>query len=434
MGSTTDLSNNDIQASQIYGTGGLGIPAGTNAQRPSIPTSGMVRFNIVSKKLEYYGPSSWLTVSSDDDIAAKYVLQAAPSISGNLEANGNRLTELADPTESQDAVTLSYLNDRLGGTSTVDADTLDGLDSTDFATATQINDLQTQIDSLLGTTNLDKVVKVDVVQSFTSTERSRGRTNLGLGQYPEDPTDLPINDDTQTLFDNLETTLSSSFLPLSGGTMTGAINMDNHNLTNIANFVGMVAFFAMEDAPTGWLVCRGQAVSRTTYANLFDKIGTLHGSGNGSTTFNLPDLRGYFIRGWNPNDGSGTSDAPYVNHVGDIQSSAFESHDHAASMTSSGAHQHTGKTDANDALSRHSHRFHGRDSDEGHQGGFMLNSQFGPDYEHYADTDSDDETSEHRHNFTTNNGGNHTHDITIGNRGGTETRPMNVSMLGCIKF
>lgn len=47
----------------------------------------------------------------------------------------------------------------------------------------------------------------------------------------------------------------------------------------------------------GYLVCHGAAVSRETYADLFAKIGTLYGDGNGSTTFNLPDFRGRFLRG-----------------------------------------------------------------------------------------------------------------------------------------
>jgi microcystin-dependent protein len=45
-------------------------------------------------------------------------------------------------------------------------------------------------------------------------------------------------------------------------------------------------------APTGWLLCNGDAVSRSTYADLFAVIGTTYGSGNGSTTFNVPDFRG----------------------------------------------------------------------------------------------------------------------------------------------
>lgn len=46
-----------------------------------------------------------------------------------------------------------------------------------------------------------------------------------------------------------------------------------------------------------WLWCNGQAVSRTTYADLFTHIGTYYGAGDGSTTFNVPDYRGYFLRG-----------------------------------------------------------------------------------------------------------------------------------------
>lgn len=54
---------------------------------------------------------------------------------------------------------------------------------------------------------------------------------------------------------------------------------------------------ALATATTGWLLCRGQAVSRTTYAALFSAIGTDYGSGDGSTTFNLPDLQGTVIAG-----------------------------------------------------------------------------------------------------------------------------------------
>jgi len=55
---------------------------------------------------------------------------------------------------------------------------------------------------------------------------------------------------------------------------------------------GIVTSFAGATAPTGWLLCFGQAVSRTTYARLFTAIGVTHGIGDGTTTFNLPDGRG----------------------------------------------------------------------------------------------------------------------------------------------
>lgn len=60
---------------------------------------------------------------------------------------------------------------------------------------------------------------------------------------------------------------------------------------------GTISMFAGSTAPTGYLLCQGQAVSRTTYSALFSVIGTTYGSGNGSTTFNLPNLQGKFALG-----------------------------------------------------------------------------------------------------------------------------------------
>ncbi|WP_287955315.1 phage tail protein [Snodgrassella sp.] len=66
---------------------------------------------------------------------------------------------------------------------------------------------------------------------------------------------------------------------------------------------GAVQFFAISTAPTGWLKANGAEISRITYANLFAAIGTTFGAGDGKTTFNLPDLRGEFIRAYD--DGRG---------------------------------------------------------------------------------------------------------------------------------
>lgn len=66
---------------------------------------------------------------------------------------------------------------------------------------------------------------------------------------------------------------------------------------------GTIMYFARDWAPTGWLKANGAAVSRTTYAGLFAVLGTYYGAGDGSATFNLPDLRGEFIRSYD--DGRG---------------------------------------------------------------------------------------------------------------------------------
>lgn len=70
--------------------------------------------------------------------------------------------------------------------------------------------------------------------------------------------------------------------------------------------IGSVSAFAMPTPPAGWLVCDGSAISRTEYADLFAAIGTLWGHGDQVSTFNLPDLRGEFIRGFD--DGRGVDD------------------------------------------------------------------------------------------------------------------------------
>ena len=73
------------------------------------------------------------------------------------------------------------------------------------------------------------------------------------------------------------------------------------DVKTIAPVTGEIKWFAFKTVPTGYLVCNGAQVSRTTYADLFKAIGTTFGSGNGSTTFNLPDLRDRYIIGANTN-------------------------------------------------------------------------------------------------------------------------------------
>lgn len=74
--------------------------------------------------------------------------------------------------------------------------------------------------------------------------------------------------------------------------------------------VGEIKLFCGSSTPLGWLVCDGSAVSRTTYSALFSVIGTTYGSGDGSTTFNLPDFRGRTAIGVGNGDATG-----HTNHT-----------------------------------------------------------------------------------------------------------------------
>lgn len=73
---------------------------------------------------------------------------------------------------------------------------------------------------------------------------------------------------------------------------------------------GVIVPFGGEEVPYGWMLCNGEEVSRTDYANLYNAIGVCWGTGDGSTTFNLPDLRGLFLRGVS-GDSENDEDADY---------------------------------------------------------------------------------------------------------------------------
>ena len=66
---------------------------------------------------------------------------------------------------------------------------------------------------------------------------------------------------------------------------------------------GTILTFGATNPPSGFLECNGSAISRSTYASLFSILSTTHGAGDGSSTFNLPDLRGQFVRGWDNSAG-----------------------------------------------------------------------------------------------------------------------------------
>jgi phage-related tail fiber protein len=146
---------------------------------------------------------------------------------------------------------------------------------------------------------------------------------------------------------------------------------------------GMVANFAMNTAPSGWLAADGTAVSRTTYASLFSAIGTTFGVGDGSTTFNLPNLGGQFTRNWISGQ---TTDSGRV--FGSSQTDAFQGHKHASDGVNYMTDQPTGSGSSS--------------------GGGARFQQVGI--------------------------GNPTTDGTNGvPRTATETRPTNIALLACIK-
>lgn len=210
---------------------------------------------------------------------------------------------------------------------------------------------------------------------------------------------------------------------------------------------GDVKFCARTTAPTGWLKANGAAVSRTTYAALFAVIGTTFGAGDGFTTFNLPDLRGEFLRGWddgrNQDPGRG---------LGSLQLGSVESHSHTGATATNGSHSHGGSTNS---AGDHTHsgstatageHTHGLPQDvagnlnvdhlvgSGNADeGFNRGQQTAPAGAH-SHTFGTNTAGAHAHTVSTDIQGNHSHTFTTNATGGTETRPRNVALLAVIKF
>lgn len=109
-----------------------------------------------------------------------------------------------------------------------------------------------------------------------------------------------------------------------------------------ANPSGAITMFGGTSVPTGFLLCDGSAVSRSTYANLFSVIGTANGIGDGASTFNLPDMRGQFPRGVSGASGNDPDASARLavnggnagNAVGSIQPDQFLSHTHSVGIDS----------------------------------------------------------------------------------------------------
>jgi len=141
---------------------------------------------------------------------------------------------------------------------------------------------------------------------------------------------------------------------------------------------GALMHFSMNTPPTGWLKANGAEISRTTYSDLFDAIGTTFGAGDGSTTFEIPDLRGEFLRGWD--DGRGVDSG---RSFGTAQSDQFRSHSHSP---------YRGRTITNGTQNR--------EWLVGGSDGAVINNTRGG----------------------------------LSSTGGNETRPRNIAMLACIKF
>lgn len=162
-----------------------------------------------------------------------------------------------------------------------------------------------------------------------------GATVAGFPMMREDLSNASnITAFAKTVLDDADAASVLTTLGISSFTQTQVLPLADINalkiLLGITDIVppGMVQYYAGTTAPSGWLVADGSAISRTVYNALYTAIGETFGSGDGSTTFNIPDLRGEFIRGNDEGRGVDTGRT-----VGSSQSSQNLAHTHTLKTT-----------------------------------------------------------------------------------------------------
>ena len=171
-------------------------------------------------------------------------------------------------------------------------------------TATFINGLNASnpaaTDQIADADNHLRLIKSALLSTFPNVAGAVNATHTELNTVADGNTAATattlVNSDQLVVNDSgtmVQVTLSDLLTYL-----TNNFTITNTMITGGAAFTaGMVVPFAGSTAPTGWLMCYGQDVSRTVYADLFSAISTSYGAGDGFSSFTLPDLRGRVIAG-----------------------------------------------------------------------------------------------------------------------------------------
>jgi microcystin-dependent protein len=358
---------------------------------------------------------------------------ATPNTMGsNLDMNSNRILNLAaavSPTEpirkaEFDAAT-GDLSDLQGLVDAADA-SADAAAASAAAAAISAQAAQDALDDVLAGSVADNAITnakmadnavntTEIVNSAVTNSKmadmaqarikGRGRT-AGTGA-PQDLTITELMDMVGTTNGMIAHRSGGSWVGLAIGSPGQSLVVDGSNLpawaTPTTVPAGTIVMYAANSAPSGWLECNGASIDRTTYAALFAAIGTTFGSVSG-TVFNVPDLRGHFVRGWDNSRGVDSARA-----FGSSQAYQVGPHTHTASST--------GSTSSDGA---HTHAL-------GFEVGFAG----------FSGVPQITEDSSNGVGDVTGSAGAHTHTLsistTVNSNGGTESRPVNTALMYIIK-
>jgi hypothetical protein len=187
---------------------------------------------------------------------------------------------------------------------------------------------------------------------------------------------------------------------------------------------GVISMFGGTAAPTGWLLCNGAAVSREDYASLFEAISTAYGAGDGSTTFNVPDLELKFARG--AGSGSAVGESTTTNTHGHTVESASHAHTHTLSHTHEISHTHDSGNYGGDTsnVGNHTHSTNTNSTGSSSTGTNTGNVSRGTNTTGnvaIAGAFHGHNTPSHNHTINEGGGGSHSHNSNVGGNSGNSS-------------
>jgi len=354
-------------------------------------------------KLRNGGNTDWITVGSLTTANLALAPQASPTFTGNvtIAAGTVSLPSLrftGDNDTGLYSAAANTVNVTAGGT-------LSHAFTSTYSTANvpiRVPDGSASAPSLTNTgdenTGIFFGAADEVSISTGGTERAQFDSN-GLSVLAQKSVRYYDSDSSHYVELKAASTVTSNVtltLPTSDGDADQFLKTDGSGNLSFASIgsgslVPTASVFALATStvPSGYLECDGAAVSRTTYADLFAAIGTTYGSGNGASTFNVPNLRGEFIRGWD--NGRGVDSG---RTLGSTQSDENKSHNHTI-------------------------------TDPGHNHQVNINV-----YQQGAGPNASTDMANRAGNTTSSTS---TTGISLAASGGTESRPRNVAMMYVIK-
>jgi microcystin-dependent protein len=275
-------------------------------------------------------------------------------------------------------------------------------------------------DNAVGTDELINLAVTNAKMANMSQARVKGRAVTAGTGTPSDLTITEVMDMQGSTRGMIPVRGASTWAGLAAGTAGQVLTMgasDPAWATAVSVPAGSIVMYAANAAPSGWLECNGASIDRTTYAALFTAIGTTFGSVSGSV-FNVPDLRGHFVRGWDNSRGVDSGRA-----FGSSQANQVGPHAHTATTTTSGSFSGTAASDGD-----HTHTVPLT----------FLGTNVGGTNTILSSGGSNDQTP-----ISTSSSGAHTHTVsgsitassstTVNSNGGTESRPINTALMYIIK-